>query len=220
MRHDQKNQQEYHNYTLRLTQFTEDKDKYRIEIALEGGGLPRQTATSHFKLTDQDQEDIRWYLEDFLQYPHDPAPKIAARIEKRMAQIGTELFKALFQSGDDARDLWATLRTHLNDTRIEIITTVREATAIPWELIRDPKTDVPLALRARSFVHAQPQAVQVPQVPQTGSGPIRILLVICRPGGRDDVPFRSVATHLIKGLSEDARAVFQLEVLRIANYPG
>jgi tetratricopeptide (TPR) repeat protein len=216
MKHDQKIQQEYHNYTLRLTQFTEDKDKYRIEIALEGGGLPRQTATSHynFKLTDQDQENIRWYLEDFLQYPHDPAPKIAARIEKRMAQIGTELFKALFQSGDDARDLWATLRTPLNDTRIEIITTVREATAIPWELIRDPKTDVPLALRARSFVHAQPQAVQVPQIPQTGSGPIRILLVICRPGGRDDVPFRSVATHLIKGLSEDARAAFQLEVLR------
>jgi tetratricopeptide (TPR) repeat protein len=216
MKHDQKIQHEYHNYTLRLTQFTEDKDKYRIEIALEGGGLPRQTATSHynFKLTDQDQEDIRWYLEDFLQYPHDPAPKIAARIEKRMAQIGTELFKALFQSSDDARDLWATLRTRLNDTRIEIITTVAEATAIPWELIRDPKTDVPLALRARSFVHAQPQAVQVPQVPQTGSGPIRILLVICRPGGRDDVPFRSVATHLIKGLSEDARAVFQLEVLR------
>jgi tetratricopeptide (TPR) repeat protein len=216
MKHDQKIQQEYHNYTLRLTQFTEDKDKYRIEIALEGGGLPRQTATSHynFKFTDQDQENLRWYLEDFLQYPHDPAPEIAARIEEHMAQIGTELFKALFQSSDDARDLWAMLRTRLSDTRIEIITTVAEATAIPWELIRDPKTDVPLALRARSFVHAQPQAVQVPQVPQTGSGPIRILLVICRPGGRDDVPFRSVATHLIKGLSEDARAVFQLEVLR------
>jgi len=216
MIHEQKMPKEHDSFTLRLTQFTEDKDKYRIEIALEGGGLPRQTATSYFnfKLTDQDQEDIRWYLEDFLQYPHDPAPKIAARIEKRMAQIGTELFKALFQSGDDARDLWATLRIRLSDTRIEIITTVQEATAIPWELVRDPKTDVPLALRARSFVHAQPQAVQVPQVPQTGSGPIRILLVICRPGGRDDVPFRSVATHLIKGLSEDARAVFQLEVLR------
>jgi len=133
MIHEQKMPKEHDSFTLRLTQFTEDKDKYRIEIALEGGGLPRQTATSYFnfKLTDQDQEDIRWYLEDFLQYPHDPAPKIAARIEKRMAQIGTELFKALFQSGDDARDLWATLRTRLKDTRIEIITTVREATAIP-----------------------------------------------------------------------------------------
>jgi TPR repeat protein len=199
---------------LRLTQTFEGQDTYHVEIDLEGDGLPRQIVTTRFNFKLTDQEDIRWYLEDFLQYPHDPAPKIAARIEEHMAQIGTELFKALFQSSDDARDLWAMLRTRLSDTRIEIITTVAEATAIPWELIRDPKTDVPLALRARSFVHAQPQAVQVPQVPQTGSGPIRILLVICRPGGRDDVPFRSVATHLIKGLSEDARAVFQLEVLR------
>jgi hypothetical protein len=40
----------------------------------------------------QDQEDIRWYLEDYLQYPLEPAPKIAARIESRMAEPGAELF--------------------------------------------------------------------------------------------------------------------------------
>ena len=45
-------------------------------------------------------------------------------------------------------------------------------------------------------------------------GPIRILLVICRPGGNEDVPFRSVAARLIKGLSESAREAFQLDVLR------
>ena len=160
MRQKEKMEQEHYSYTLRLTQFTEGEDKYRVEIALEGGGLPRQTVTSHFdfKLTDQDSEDIRWYLEDFLQYPHDPAPTIAARIEGRMAEIGTELFEALFR--DDARDLWATLRTHLNETRVEIVTTVAEATTIPWELVRDPKTDTPLALRACSFVRAQPQAAR------------------------------------------------------------
>ena len=208
--------QEHHSSTLRLTQFTEGEDKYRVEIALEGGELPRQTVTSHFdfKLTDQDQENIRWYLEDFLQYSHDPAPRIAARIEGRMAEIGTELFRALFQSNDDARDLWATLRTRLSDTRVEVVTTVAEATTVPWELVRDSKTDTPLALRARSFVRAHPEVAQVPHLLQTESGPIRILLVICRPGGRDDVPFRSVAIHLIRVLSEDARTLFQLDVLR------
>ncbi|MCK4458606.1 MAG: CHAT domain-containing protein, partial [Methanosarcinales archaeon] len=207
-------QQERHTFTLRITQFTEGEDKYRVKVALEGGGLPRQTVTSRFdfKLTDQDQEDIRWYLEDFLQYPHDPEPMIAARIEEHMVEIGTELFEALFR--DDARDLWAMLRNHLNETRVEIVTTVAEATSIPWELVRDPKTDTPLALRVRSFVHAHPQAAQVPHVPETESGHIRILLVICRPGRRDDVPFRSVASRLVKGLSEDARALFQLDVLR------
>jgi hypothetical protein len=76
-------------FTLRLTQTTVGQDKYRVEVALEGEGLPRQTATPHFdfKLGTQDQEDLRWYLEDFLQYPLDPAPTIAARVEGRIAEI-------------------------------------------------------------------------------------------------------------------------------------
>jgi hypothetical protein len=38
--------------------------------------------------------------------------------------------------------------------------------------------------------------------------------VICRPGRDDDVPFRSVASRIVKGLSDDARAHFDLDVLR------
>ena len=204
-------------FTLRFTQQAGSQpDNYLVQVELTGEGLIRQTASARFgfALSGQDLEDLRWYLEDYLQYPFDPAPKTAARVEKRMAEIGTELFRALFHADDDARDLWATLRARLNDTRVEIVTGVREATSIPWELIRDPKTDMPLALRARAFVRAQPQAAQLPQLPQTESGPIRILLVICRPGGGEDVPFRSVATRLIKGLTEEARQAFQLDVLR------
>lgn len=202
--------------TLRLTQFTEAENRYRVEVALEGDGLPRQTATSRFdfKLTPQDHEDLRWYLEDFLQYPLDPAPTIAARIEQRMNDIGMDLFKAVFQSNDDSRDLWATLRGQLNDARVEISTEVREATTIPWELLRDSKTEAALALRSQAFVRSQPQAAQRPKLPQTASGPIHILLVICRPGGRDDVPFRSVASRLLKSLSSVATDIFQLDVLR------
>src|SRR5690606_33675303 len=37
---------------------------------------------------------------------------------------------------------------------------------------------------------------------------------ICRPGGRDDVPFRSVASRLLKGLNATTRQAFQLDVLR------
>ena len=202
--------------TLRFTQISEGEDRYRVEIALEGDGLARQTAESEFAfvLSDQDREDLRWYLEDYLQYPQDPAPKIAARIENRMAELGTDLFKAVFQANDDARDIWAVLRSQLNDTRVEIATDVEGATAIPWELIRDLKTDVPLALRAKSFVRSYSQAAQRPKLPGAATGPIRILLVICRPGARDDVPFRSVASRIVKGLSDEAREHFQLDVLR------
>jgi len=212
---------------LRITQDrdTKEPDLFQVNIAFEAQGVARQTVTCPvtFSLTDQQQEEIRWYLEDFLQFPQDPAPALAKRIETNLADMGKTLFKALFQGDDDARDLWATLRTRLNDTRIEISTSVQDATAIPWELIRDPKTDVCLALRAAAFVRAQTQAAQAPMLPKP-IGPagqneaVRILLVICRPSQGDDVPFRSVATRLLKGLTSETRQRFQLDLLRPATY--
>jgi tetratricopeptide (TPR) repeat protein len=200
---------------LRLTHFPDGNDLHRVESAFEGGPV-RRTAVSHFAfaMSEQDREDLRWYLEDYLQYPLDPAPKIAARIEARMAEIGCDLFSRIFQSNEDARDLWATVRPSLSDTRVEIATGVREAATIPWELIRDPKTDTPLALRAKAFVRASSQAAQSPYLPGKASGPIRILLVICRPERGDDVPFRSVASRLLKGLSGADPEVVRLKLLR------
>src|ERR1700731_1277207 len=98
--------------TLRLTQSAGSTAKYRVEAAFENEDRQRDTAVSEFDLqiTGQDREDLRWYLEDYLQHTADPAPKIAARIEKRITEIGIDLFKAVFQSTNDARDLWATLR--------------------------------------------------------------------------------------------------------------
>ena len=141
-------------------------------------------------------------------------PTIAKGIETRIGDVGAELFRSLFQSSDDARDLWATLRARLDDTDVEVVTPVEEAGSIPWELVRDPKTEAVLALRARTFVRAHPQPAQRPAALEAGTGPIRILLVICRPGGREDVPFRSVASRLLKGLGEAARERLQLDVLR------
>ena len=204
---------------LRLEQTAEtEAHHYRVQLSLEGDGIARQTASARFafELTNHDQRDLRWYLEDYLQWPLDPNPAIATRIEARTAAIGAELWRAIFQANDDAHDLWAKLRDNLHQTRVEIVTGVREAASIPWELLRDAKTDVPLALRAQSFVRAQPQAAQAPRVPSpsAASEPIRILLVICRPGGGEDVPFRSVALRLINGLDQAARQQFTLDVLR------
>jgi tetratricopeptide (TPR) repeat protein len=183
---------------LRLRQFAEGAANYRVTIELDGAGA-RRSAESRFafQLTSQDREDIRWYLEDFLQYPMDPAPAIAARIERRMEEIGKELFgKVLGQT-----PVWHEARHDLSGTRIEIETSVQDAMALPWELLRDPDADVPLALRARAFVRATHDSAQRPaEAPQSAAGPIRVLLVICRPRGSGDVPFRSVARRIVEGL--------------------
>ena len=179
-------------------------------LELEAGGQRRtdERPAFHFELTAGDQEDVRWYMEDYLQYPLDPAPAIARGIEDRMDQIGAELFRAVLEDSP----IWAEVRHDRGETRVEIDTGVREATAIPWELLRDPESGVPLALQSRAFVRATHNPVQRARLPQTDGGMVRVLLVICRPRGADDVPFRSVARRLVEGLrGSDA---VQLTVLR------
>lgn len=208
--------------TFRLIQTpVPSSDQFQVRIEMEESGASRRSAQVFVtpNVTDQDREQIRWYLEDYLLHPHEPAPKIAQSIEARMNVIGESLFEATFQGNDDARDLWAQLRDRLNDARVEISTGVAHASTIPWELLRDKRTGQALALGAREFVRVQSQTARKPRLvkPETDSR-VRILLVICRPDGPQDVPFRSVAGRLVKGLTDEGRERVKLDVLRPPTY--
>lgn len=202
--------------TLRITQTAEGLNRYRVEVVHERKGQPTTSAHSTFEFAQdpQDQEDLRWYLEDYLQYPHDPAPQIAARIEQRMTEVGSRLFEEVFQKSEQGRRLWARVSEDLSNLRVEVVTGVEAATAIPWELLVDRHTKTWLALSAAAFVRTQRDPATTPRAVDAGSGPIRILLVICRPKQGDDVPFRSVAGKLVKALTDETRAAYQLDVLR------
>ena len=202
---------------LSITQHpTSTEHRYRIDVrASDIPGLqpPSYSREIDFAVTAQDRELIRWYLEDFLQFAQEPAPTIAKRAEAVMKARGEELFAALFETSHQGRQLWTLVEPHLSSTRIEIATGIAEATAIPWELIRNPHTRTNLALSAQAFVRTQ-QGGQLAVAPQAAPEKVRILLVICRPDGEDDVPFRSVAGRLVTRLSEADRSAFELDVLR------
>ncbi len=132
-------------------------DKHQIAVNAEIPGFQPLSFSREieFALSPQDGEKIRWYLEDYLQFAQDPAPQIAARVEQLMGERGEALFRAIFEGRNDAVQLWALVEPHLSLTRIEIATGIAEATAIPWELIRNPYTHANLALSAQAFVRAQ-----------------------------------------------------------------
>jgi len=180
-----------------------------VEAALEGNG-PRQIEKRPFSFTlsSQDAEDIRWYLEEYPIYPVDPQAKTARRIGQRMDQVGRELFSVVLGGSD----LWHVVRRSLGQMRIEVETELAD-TLVPWELMRDLEADQPLALEVASFVRCHSRPARNPHAPAPTKGKIRILLAICRLQD-DGVPFRSVARHLIRGLSDAAREPFHLEVLR------
>ena len=93
-----------------------------------------------------------------------------------------------------------------------VVSDVTGPAAVPWELLRDPRTDTAVALRAGTFVRAQQNPAVRVRVPAGTDPVLRVLVVICRPGGSADVPFRSVAAHLVE-LARQNRAL-DLDVLR------
>ena len=187
---------------------------FAVRLSLEGSGAG-QSAEARFglELQAQDREDVRWYLEDYLQYPVAPAPQVASRVEERLGELGRELFRQVFEGSRDAIRLWDAVAGSLPDTRVEVDAGIEAGSAVPWELLRDPVSDAVVALRAGAFVRTHPVTAVPVRVPEPQATGLRVLLVICRPGGRQDVPFRSVASHLVR-LSRGAREAFRLDVLR------
>jgi hypothetical protein len=80
-------------------------------------------------------------LEDYRIYPVEPTPRIARRIEQRISEVGRELFKLVLAGSD----VWSAVRGRLADMRIEVGAELEDA-LVPWELMRDPVADLPLAL--------------------------------------------------------------------------
>ena len=154
-----------------------------VELSLEGAG-PRRSAVAEvgFGLSAQDREDVRWYLEDYLQYPVAPAPQVAGRVQARLAELGADLFRQVFEANRDTIRLWDAVAGSLPTTRVEVDAGIEGGSAVPWELLRDPATDGVLALRAGAFVRTHPGTAVPVRVPDQPGG-LRVLLVICRPGG-------------------------------------
>jgi hypothetical protein len=83
--------------------------------------------------------------------------------------------------------------------------------------MRDPATGAALALGAGEFVRVHRQTAGQMSLPQAAGDELRVLLVICRPGGRDDVPFRSVASRLVRAGAGQMEGL-RLDVLRPATF--
>lgn len=203
--------------TLHVAQSRLDDGRHRVQLEVRGDGAP-QVAVSEFRwdVDAVDGERVRWYLEDFLEYPLDPAPRIASGVEGRLTQLGRHLFDAVFSSRDAVK-LWARIQEQLPRLRVEVASEIDEATTLPWELIRDPDTDTPIALQAASFVRVNFSPATPVRRAAPGGERLRVLLVICRPEREMDVPFRSVARHLVR-LAESAPQALAVDVLRPATF--
>jgi hypothetical protein len=206
--------------TLHIRQKALVDGQYPIRLTLKRPGQPdiEAEANIEFNLSAQEQEELRWYMEDYLQRAETVEAIQIEQIESMMQRRGAELYTKVLAANQNTQAVWFAVREQLADLRIEISTGISEAAAIPWELMRDPQSGSAIALRVQAFVRVQANPnVSFVSVSRTHENRIRLLYVVCRPNGSNDVALRAVANRLLQGLGEH-RARFDITALRPPSY--
>ncbi len=189
----------------------------QFEVSWHDGSTPWVAASLlGYQMNETDAERIRWYLEDYPEYPADPGRDRALAAEAVLAKAGTDLFRGVFGRADAAQ-IWERARDRLGQVRVEIATGPGEETELPWELLRDPDRDTAVAVHAKAFVRTRIPAAASATLPPAAGDRLRVLLVISRPGNHDDVPFRSVGRYLVRGRASQMTGL-DLDVLRPATF--
>jgi hypothetical protein len=87
-------------------------------------------------LTEDDYEELRWYLEDYLDLPDGGAVTRARQIEASLERWGRALHDALF-SAEANRDLLKQLLAAPEPRNLTLATQDSVLLRLPWELMKD-----------------------------------------------------------------------------------
>ncbi|HEY6789289.1 MAG TPA: tetratricopeptide repeat protein [Trebonia sp.] len=173
----------------------------------EGLPEPVSRAPLAWPLDTEALEDLRWYLEDYLLAPFGVWEERGPAVQARLSGWGDQAFGAVFGPGP-ARDAYQRAR----DRGLEVVFRSAEPglLGLPWELMRDGAG--PVALGAGGISRSLPtaDAARTLEVP---GGRLRVLMVISRPAGTQDVGYQTVARPLLKRLGA-VRGEVALTVLR------
>jgi tetratricopeptide (TPR) repeat protein len=126
-------------------------------------------------LTEDDYEDLRWYLEDYLDLPDGGAVTRARQIESSLDRWGRTLHDALF-SAEANRDLLKQLLAAPEPRNLTLATQDPVLLRLPWELMKDHAGSLAQRLSVRRQLEKPEQTT-----PRTAKLPLRILYIVSRP---------------------------------------
>ena len=158
-------------------------------------------------------QELKWYLETFLDYPFPPETDHADRVLKALRDWGEKAFSALVLDVNARRMFDAATGKKYSNLHLQISSDDPQILSWPWEALRDPEQGAVLAQTCQ--IERQLNTVRASQeVPGTlPTNRVNILLVVARPYGRQDVRFRSIARPLVE-LIEQEELPANVELLR------
>ncbi len=161
--------------------------------------------------------ELRWYLEDFLDYPFPPETEHAERIQAALRAWGEGAFEALFGDRVGGGLLAAASAPGLEALALQVWSDDAQILAWPWEALRDPKASV---LAHAGSIERRLNVVLDPAPVPAGlpADRVNILLVIARPK-EGDVKYRSISRSLVE-LIEAKNLPAYVHVLRPPTFDG
>ena len=193
-------------------------DRLLVELGGDGqavvsswpdGGFPEEVSRAPlaWPLDAEALEELRWYLEDYLLAPFGVWQDRGPEVRDKLAGWGDQVYASVFGDGP-ARFAYERAR----DRGLEVVfrSTEPSLLGLPWELMRDGAG--PVALGKGGISRSLPVADRAGTLEVPG-GWLRVLMVISRPAGTDDVGYQMVARPLLHRL-EAVRGEVHLTVLR------
>ncbi|HET9212511.1 MAG TPA: tetratricopeptide repeat protein, partial [Thermoanaerobaculia bacterium] len=145
-------------------------------------------------LDESDYDDLRWYLEEYMELPDGGAVVRAQRIERNLDQWGRKLHDALF-SAPENRALLKELLAGPEPRELTLATRDPDLLRLPWELMADEAG----SLAQRVSVRRQ---LETPEktTPRPAELPLRMLYIVSRPADAGFIDPRLTAKALLDAL--------------------
>ncbi|MFL6259282.1 MAG: CHAT domain-containing protein [Thermoanaerobaculia bacterium] len=174
--------------------FTTADPGYLAHLAdAEGNRLGVEVPFTPF-LAESDYDDLRWYLEEYMELPDGGAVVRARRIEGNLDQWGLRLHDALFTAPEN-RALLKELLAGPEPRELTLATRDPELLRLPWELMADEGG----SLAQRVSVRRQ---LETPEktTPRPAHLPLRMLYIVSRPADTGFIDPRFTAKALLDAL--------------------
>lgn len=157
-------------------------------------------------LEDEDFEDHRWYLEEFMDLPDGGSIVRARNVEARLSEWGRALYAAVFDHADH-REVLNDLLAGPAPRAITVATSDARILRLPWELMADKAGPL---FRHDVTIRRQLEESRNPIAYATGV-PLRILLVVSRPADAGFIDPRLSSHSMLDALAslgEEVRVDF------------
>src|SRR5260370_1092881 len=193
-----------------------------IELRCDQLGLNYAGDVLTDPLTSRERENVRWYLEEYVEWPYEQFLERGKKIEAFLAEFGKRLYQAICASPGAMGVVQAwRLQPAVQQRQISIVSDIPTALTLPSELLHDEQGFLVLRTRTPvSLIRRLPQR-ELSAFPTSFEPPLRILLVTSRPDDAEFVDPRSIARELLEEVQQQVdKGAIALEFLRPPTLPA